>query len=176
MKTIHLLSVGAIIAVALSLPFYGYRWNLLMHIVGAVLFMGNIVVTAAWVSIARRARHTEALRLGVRGIVVTDTIFTMPGVLLLLLNGGILGTPFFRARAMWLFISIALFVISAIIWGAVLVPLQKRMSAVMKATPPGAAPPAEVDALIARWFRWGGIATLLPLATLVLMVVKPAIG
>lgn len=176
MTTNRILLAGVIIAVALSLPFYGYRWNLLMHILGSVLFMGNIIVSAAWVSLARRARHTEALRLGVRGIIVTDTIFTMPGVLLLLLNGGILGTPFFKARAMWLFISIALFAITGIIWGAVLVPLQRRLSAVMKATPPGAVVPPEFDILLQRWYRWGGIATLLPLATLVLMVAKPAIG
>jgi len=175
-KTNHLLFAGVIIAVALSLPFYGYRWNLFMHIFGAILFMGNIVVTAAWVSLARRLRHTEALRLGIRGIVVSDTIFTLPGVLLLLLNGGILGTPYFKAHAMWLFISVGLFVISAVIWAAVLVPLQKRMSALMRATPPGSAAPEEVSRLLARWFRWGGVATLLPLAILVLMVAKPQIG
>ncbi len=173
MNTNRILIVGVIIAIALSLPFYGYRWNLFMHIFGAVLFMGNIMVTAAWASMARRAKHTEALRLGVRGIVVTDTIFTMPGVLLLVLNGGILGTPFFKAHAMWLFVSIGLFVVSGIIWGAILVPLQRRMSALMKATPPGSAVPPQVDGLLALWFRWGGIATLLPLVTLVLMVAKP---
>ncbi|MDH4035905.1 MAG: DUF2269 domain-containing protein [Candidatus Krumholzibacteria bacterium] len=173
MNTNRILIVGVIIAIALSLPFYGYRWNLFMHIFGAVLFMGNIMVTAAWASMARRAKHTEALRLGVRGIVVTDTIFTMPGVLLLVLNGGILGTPFFKAHAMWLFVSIGLFVVSGIIWGAILVPLQRRMSALMKATPPGSAVPPQVDGLLALWFRWGGIATLLPLVTLILMVAKP---
>lgn len=176
MNTNRILIVGVIIAVALSLPFYGYRWNLFMHIFGAVLFMGNIVVSAAWASMARRAKHTEALRLGVRGIIVTDTIFTMPGVLLLILNGGILGTPFFKAGAMWLFIAIGLMVLSGIIWGAILVPLQRRMSALMKATPPGSAVPAEVEVLLKRWFRWGGLASLLPLVTLVLMVAKPVIG
>ncbi|HEX5131166.1 MAG TPA: DUF2269 family protein [Candidatus Krumholzibacteria bacterium] len=176
MNTNRILVLGVIVAVALSLPFYGYRWNLFMHIFGAILLMGNIVVTAAWASLARRQRHTEALRLGVRGIIVTDTIFTMPGVLLVLLNGGILGTPFFKAGAMWLFISIGLFVVSGTIWAGVLVPIQTRLSAIMKATPPGAAIPAEADRLLGRWFRWGGIATLLPLITLVLMVVKPAIG
>ena len=176
MNTNRILIIGAIVAIALSLPFYGYRWNLLMHILGAILFMGNIVVTATWVTIARRARHTEALRVAVRGIVATDTIFTMPGVLLLALNGGILGTPFFKQGAMWLFISIGLFIIGGIVWGAALVPLQRRLSRLMKATPPSAAVPAEVDTLLKRWFRWGGVATLLPLVALVLMVVKPAIG
>lgn len=176
MTTNRILIVGAIVAIVLSLPFYGYRWNLLMHILGAIIFMGNIIVSAAWISLARRLRHTESLRLGVRGVVVTDTIFTLPGLLLLVLNGGILGTPFFKAGAMWLIISVVLFVITGIIWGAVLVPLQKRLSAMMKATPPGAAVPVEFDPVLRRWFRWGGVATLLPLVSLVLMVVKPAIG
>jgi uncharacterized membrane protein len=175
-NTSRILIAGVIVAVALSLPFYGYRWNLLMHILGAVLFLGNILVSAAWVSVARRLRHTESLRVAIRGIIATDTLFTMPGVLLLLLNGGILGTPYFKAGAMWLFISIGLFVLSAIIWGVVLVPLQRRLSRIMKATPPGSAVPAEGDILLRRWFRWGGVATLLPLAVLVLMVAKPALG
>jgi uncharacterized membrane protein len=93
--------------------------------------------------------------------------------LLLLLNGGILGTPFFRAGAKWLMVGSGLFVVSAIIWVGVLVPLQRRMARVMRDTPPNAALPPEADALLARWFRWGGIATLLPLVTLVLMVLKP---
>ncbi len=176
MNTNRILIVGAIISIALSLPFYGYHWNLFMHILGSILFTGNIIVTTVWASLSRRARNLEALRLGVRGIIVSDKVFTMPGVLLLLLNGGILGTPFFKQQAMWLFISIALFVVSGIVWGAALIPVQKRLSALMKATPHGAAIPAEADVLLSRWFRWGGVAGLLPLVTLVLMVVKPSIG
>jgi hypothetical protein len=40
--------------------------------------------------------------------------------------------------------------------------------------PAGGPVPAEYDVLLAKWFRWGGIATLLPLVTFVLMVFKPA--
>lgn len=164
---------GVVITLALSLPFYGHTWNLLMHILGAVMFMGNIVVTAVWASLARRSRNIEALRLGVRGISVTDAIFTVPGGLLVLLNGGIIGTPYFRAHATWLFVSIGLFAASGIVWGGLLIPVQKRLSALMRATPGGASIPPEVDSLLGRWFRWGGIATVLPLIALVLMVFKP---
>jgi uncharacterized membrane protein len=170
----RILMVGALVAIALSLPFYGRNWNLLMHQLGAVLFMGNLVVSAAWMSLARRSPNAEALRLGVRGVILTDAIFTLPGALLLLLNGGVLATPFFQAGAKWIFLSIALFILSGVIWGAVLVPVQKRLSAAMAAVPAGGPVPAACDALLAKWFRFGGVATLLPLATLVLMVLKPA--
>jgi uncharacterized membrane protein len=164
-----------VITLALSLPFYGHTWNLFMHVFGAVVFMGNIIVTAAWASLARRSRNIEALRLGVRGIVITDSIFTVPGALLVLLNGGIIGTPYFRAHATWLFVSIGLFLASGVVWGSVLVPIQKRLSSLMKATPGGASIPPEAELLLKRWFQWGGVATLLPLLVLALMVFKPAL-
>jgi uncharacterized membrane protein len=170
----RILMVGAIVAIALSLPFYGHKWNLLMHQLGAVLFVGNIVVSAAWMSLARRSGNGEALRLGVRGVILTDAVFTLPGALLLFLNGGVLATPYFQARAKWVFVSIALFVLTGIVWGAVLVPIQKKLSAAMQSVPPGGPVPAQCADLLAKWFRFGGIATLLPLVTLVLMVVKPA--
>jgi len=173
MPVTRIVIVGATVALALSLPFYGKTWNLLMHHVGAVVFMGNLIVSAAWMSLARRSRSVETLRLGARGVVLTDAIFTSPGALLLLLNGGILGTPFFQSGARWLFLSIALFLVSGILWLAVLVPVQKRLALLLERVPVGGAVPAECDALLKRWFRVGGIAALLPLATLVLMVVKP---
>lgn len=166
-------SIGAVIAVALSLPFYGYRWNIFMHILGAVFFMGNIMVTAVWASVARRSRNTEAIRICSRGIMVTDAIFTLPGAILILLNGGIIGSPYFRSHAMWLYISVMLFLGWGVVWGGLLIPLQRRLYALMKATPGGASLPADADVLLGRWFRWGGIAAVLALITLVLMVLKP---
>lgn len=165
---------GILIAIAvpvvLSLPFYGHTWNLFMHILGAIVFMGNIIVSAAWLSMARRSGSGGAVQMATRAVVVTDVLFTLPGSLLLLLNGGILGTVFFKAKAVWIFASIALFLVSAAIWLAVLVPLQRRMLAVAQSEPAG----AEMDGLMAKWFRFGGIAALLPLIVLVLMVVKPS--
>lgn len=163
--------IAIVVPVALSLPFYGYTWNLFMHILGAILFMGNIVVTAAWLSMAKRSGSGGALQVATRTVVVTDVIFTLPGSLLLLLNGGIMGTTWFKDQAPWIFASIALFLVSAVIWLAVLVPLQRRMVALAESEPTG----PEIAGMMSRWFRFGGIATLLALITLVLMVTKPAL-
>ena len=166
--------IGAIAAIALSVPFFGHGWNLLMHQIGAVVFMGNLIVSAAWMSLARRTRSGDALRLGVRGVILTDAIFTLPGALLLLLNGGILATPFFEARAMWVMVSATLFILSGLVWLAVLIPVQRRLWAAVESIPRGGDVPAGCEALLSTWFRAGGVATLLPFATLVLMVLKPA--
>jgi uncharacterized membrane protein len=170
----RVLALGAVVAVALSLPFYGHTWNHFMHVLGAVLFLGNMIVTAAWMSLARRSGNPEALRLGAQGVILTDALFTTPGALLLLLNGGILAAPYFKTNWHWLAAGIVLYVASGAIWGITVIPAQKKLALAMSKMPPGGPVPPECDALMARWFRFGGIATLLPLLALALMVFKPS--
>jgi uncharacterized membrane protein len=168
--------VSAVFAVALSVPFFGRAWNLFLHELGAILFLGNIVVSALWMSLAKRAGGAEAFRLGVRGIMLTDAVFTTPGALLLFLNGGILAPEFLRPHALWLFLGMGFFVVTAIIWAAVLLPAQRRLWRALERMPAGGPVPPECAALYSRWFRFGGVATLLPLAALVMMVLKPTLG
>jgi len=165
--------VGGLLAVVLSVPFLGRNWNLVLHELGAVLFLGNIIVSALWMSLARREGTADALRLGIRGIMLTDAFFTGPGAILLLLNGGILATPYFRAGAEWVMIGATLFLLTAVVFAVAVSPTQKKLLVLMEATPAGSAVPAAAAPLLARWYRWGGIAILLPLIVLVLMIVKP---
>jgi len=170
----RVLVIGAIVAVVLSVPFFGPKWNRMMHLLGAILFLGNIIVTAVWASLGRRSRDPEVVRFLVRGILATDAIFSLPAVILLVMNGGVLGTTWFQAGAPWIIVSVILFALTGILWGAILVPVQKKLRRVVDAMPQGGPIPAEYDALMAKWFRFGGIATLLPLVTFFLMVFKPA--
>lgn len=164
--------IAVVVAIALSLPFWGHNWNLFMHLFGAIVFMGNIMVTAAWASLARRDGSPDAVRLASRGIVWADVIFTTPGAVLVFLNGGILGMPYFKQGAGWVFVALGLFVVSVILWLAVLVPAERKLLALSHR---GGEVPEEWFAVVKRWFRVGGIATLLILIVLVLMVAKPAI-
>jgi len=166
--------IAALAVVALSLPFYGRTWNHFMHVLGAVLFLGNLIISAVWMTLAHRSRSPEALRLGVRGTMLTDQLFITPGALLLLINGGILASPYFKSSWHWLAVGIALFAASGATYGTTLLPTQKKLSQAMSKMPVGGPIPPEVDRLMARWYRFGGIATLLPLIALFLMVFKPA--
>ena len=51
----------AVAAVAVSLPLYPYRWHLFLHIAGAVIFLGNIIVTGAWMLMAERTQSPSVL-------------------------------------------------------------------------------------------------------------------
>ncbi len=168
-------SILIIVAVAavLSLP-YGHRWNLLMHIVGAIVFMGNIVVTAVWMSMARRSGVPANLRFAAHGVLAADIYLTTPGVVLLFVNGLILSFHWFeKGGAGWLHVSMGLFVLSGVAWLALLVPIQRKLARLAAEGAPGDDLPAGFRPALKAWFRWGGILTLLPLITLVLMVLKP---
>jgi uncharacterized membrane protein len=164
-----MIAIAIVVPILLSLPFFGYMWNLFMHIFGAILFLGNILATAVWASLARRDGRPDILRLASRGIAITDLIFTTPGAILLLLNGGIVGTPYFKTAAPWLLVSIGLFVLTVVLWLAFLVPAQKRLLRLSEQEEI----PDEWHVALKAWFRWGGPAALLPIVILVLMVLKP---
>ena len=166
--------VSTLVAIAVSMPFFGHSWNLFMHIFGSILFMGNIIVTAVWVSMAKRSGNADAVRFAARSIVATDAVFTGPGAIMVLLNGGIIGTPWFKVGESWLILSLVLFLVSAVIWLAVLMPIQRKL-VVVSGEYGGGPLPDEATTLLNKWFRLGGIATLLPLAILGLMVVKPSV-
>ncbi len=174
MKLTRIKLIAAIVAIAVSVPFFGRNWNRAMHLLGAVLFLGDVIITAGWAGFGRRSRDPEAIRFAVRGIMFTDAVFLLPGVILVFINGGILGTEWFKAGAPWIIVSVVLFVITGILYGAGLEPIQKKLLRLVDAMPHGGPLPPEYEGLMAKWFRLGGIATLLPLVIFFLMVFKPA--
>jgi len=161
------------LGVVLSLPFR-YEWNLFMHIFGAIVFMGNVIVTAVWMTMARRSGDVRNLRFAARGVLATDVYFTSPGIILLLVNGLILSMNWFESgAASWIHVSMGLFALSGIAWFALLIPIQLKLARMAEAEPRDGDLPPEFYSLLKKWYRWGGIATLLPLVILVIMVLKP---
>ena len=157
--------IAIAVSVALSLPFYGAKWTNLMHILGAVMFMGNLMVSGIWVSMAKRSWDRGAITLAARGVSVADAFVTTPGVLLLVLNGGILLPPYLAFA--WMQVSLGLFALAVLIWLFALVPLQGKILAAVEA---GAEDPDALKSLFKNWFRWSGLATLAGLVTMFLMV------
>ena len=70
----------------------------------------------------------------------------------------------------WIRIALLLFTFSGVIWVAALIPIQNRLA--RWADTPGSLPVSFFTALH-WWYFWGLVATLLPLVSMVLMVVKP---
>lgn len=146
-----------------------------LHVVGVILFLGNIIVTGWWKVMADRTGDPAIIAFAQRQVTLTDWVFTAGGVALLgvsglanaLLHGMPLSLP-------WIGWGIGLFTLSGLIWGAILIPLQVRLAHMARGFAGGKAIEPEYWLLQRRWLVWGIVATVIPLAVVPIMVMKPA--
>jgi len=156
--------------------FLPYNWHKLLHIVGAVLFLGNIIVTGLWMASAERTGGTGVLKFGAHAVNWMDVFFTAPGVILILVNGLPLASQWGGiTRVPWILTALLLFVLSGVVWIGLLVPDQNRMIRLSDPVSPDESLPPAFFRCLHRWYVWGVVATVLPLISLFLMVLKPTL-
>ena len=144
-----------------------------LHILGACLFLGNIIVSAVWKVLADRTGNYSVIHFATRLVNITDTVFTGLGATLLLVTGHILVTGYGGILAnAWVLWSYVLFGASGAIWLSMLLPIQLRQMRLLRASPTNI--PAEYYRLARLWSIVGTVATLLPLPAIYLMVAKVA--
>lgn len=153
-----------------------YLWLKLVHVAAVVAFLGNIITGLFWYAHAARTRDPRLLAHVVDGIIRSDRLFTIPGVILIIasgvaaaISGGhpILGTP-------WILWSLVLFSVSGLVFVLRVAPLQVRLRALAEAGAEHRGFDWDAYRRVARaWEGWGLAALLTPVAALVLMVLKP---
>jgi uncharacterized membrane protein len=145
-----------------------------VHVVGVVLFLGNIVVTAVWKMLADRTRAPAVVAYAQRLVTVTDIVFTAPGAALIAISGPILADDLGGIGGPgWLTLGFGLFIASGLIWAGALIPIQVAQARLARTFRNEEAVPPGYWRLATLWAVFGTIATLLPLANLYLMIVKP---
>ena len=152
-----------------------FQFILAIHILAAVIFLGNIITTAFWKVRADRSGNLENMAMTSRSILLADYMFTGPGIGALLITGILLAgiSGWERFQEPWLGISLMLLLVTAFIWAGVLIPLQWRMVRLSEeGLTSGVLDPAYTRTS-RRWSMFGGIATLLPMVILFLMVLRP---
>jgi len=175
--------VAILLSIVVSLPLFPYNWHLLLHILGAVLFLGNLAVTAAWMTWAVGQKDSRVAAFASAGVNRADRWFTSPGMILLLLNGlaltnlawgGWLG--FTMSPNRWIFVGLTLLIATGALYGAVIRRYQNQMVRMSSEAAQTNAPlPEDFASVFRKWTLWGAIATILPLVALYVMVAKPAI-
>ena len=152
-----------------------YLWLKTLHILGAVLFLGNIIVTGWWKVMADRTRDPRVIAFAQRQVTLTDFVFTAGGAALLLAagiaNAVIHGMDYKSIR--WLAWGYWLFIASGVLWVTVLIPVQVKQAKLARAFGAGGTIPEQYWKLGRVWIVVGVVATLLPLANLYWMVFKP---
>jgi uncharacterized membrane protein len=146
-----------------------------IHLLGVVLFLGNIIVTAVWKTLADRTREPRVIAYAQHLVTVTDWAFTGGGVVLILIGafGMITIAGLNPMGARWLILGQSLLVASGVIWVAVLIPTQIAQARLARGFAEGGSIPESYWRLNQRWLIWGIVATLIPLANLYVMVFKP---
>ena len=152
-----------------------YRVLKLLHVLGAILFVGNIVVTALWKTMADRTRRPEVIAFAQRLVTTTDFVFTGFGA------GLVLGTGLMMARVFgerfwtlpWIAWGMGLFIASGMLWITVLVPIQIKQAHLAAQFAGGTPIPDAYWRLGRLWMTFGSVATVLPVLNLYFMVFRP---
>jgi len=146
-----------------------------LHVLGVVILVGNVTVTAVWKVFADRTREPKVVAFGQRLVTITDWFLTAGGVLLLVIGGygAALVSNLDLLGARWLVWGQLLLAISGLIWMAILIPAQIRQAKAARSFANGGEIPESYRRDASRWLFWGIVATV-PLAVAVwLMVFKP---
>jgi len=143
----------------------------LIHLLGVVLFLGNITVGVFWKRHADKTGNLGIMASTMDGIIAADRVFTIPGIVLLL-SGGLAAAfvgniPFLSTG--WLLWGIVAFVLAGLAFGPLSL-VQKKISVAAHA-----GNLQEYETLSNSWNLWGSIALILPFVAFVLMILKPAL-
>jgi len=146
-----------------------------VHVLGVVLLIGNVTVTAVWKVFADRNGQPVVIAFAQRMVTITDWFLTVVGVLLIIVGGygmaAVGAIPVFGAR--WLSMSQLLFVVAGVIWLGILVPIQAAQTRAVRAfTPDMDTVPESYRALSRRWIFWGVVATCPLVMAMYLMTAK----
>ena len=142
-----------------------------LHILGGVLFLGNIIITGVWMFLAEKSKNINTIQFGVKAVNWMDVFFTAPGAALILLTGFIQAEHHGGAYTQsWILAGLILFSLSGIIWLLFLIPDQHRL---IRISGESDTLPKKFYEVLHRWYFWGIIATILPLISLAIMVLKP---
>ena len=146
-----------------------------IHIFGAIIFLGNIIITGWWKFMADRTRDPRVIAFAQRQVTLTDFVFTAGGAALVL--GGGLGNAllhdmdYFAVR--WMAWGLGLFAASGVIWVTILIPIQIKQARMARQFANQNSVPEDYWRLCRRWNIFGTLATVLPLINLYWMVYKP---
>ena len=148
----------------------------LIHVLGVILFLGNIIVSAVWKIQADRTNDPVVIAFACRLINATDLAFTALGSALIVIGGiGLFhATGISISDAPYLIYGISLFGMAAMLWLAGLLPLQIYMSKIAAQTVENGETemPESYEKSRKLWNLIGRIAILFPLGALYFMIMR----
>ena len=147
----------------------------LLHLLGVILFVGNILTAALWKTRADMSGDLYAIAYAQRGVLFADYVFTAPGATLILITGLWMASLSGRniLQTGWLFTALVLLIVTVLVWFFVLLPAQRKLIRLADEAVRTGQLDLGFKSVTLRWTIFGILATLLPLVNVYLMVFKP---
>ena len=106
-----------------------YNYIKLIHLIAVTIFLGNIITGLFWMNIAVRTKNLKIIHFAINGIIKSDRLFTIPGVLIITAGGfwAAINGHYPILKTGWILWSIILFSISGLSFVFKVAPLQKKI-------------------------------------------------
>jgi uncharacterized membrane protein len=145
-----------------------------LHVLGVVILIGNVTITAFWKVFADRTGDVAMVAHAQHAVIVADWLFTLPAIALILFGGYgmVLHAGLDPLGSAWLVWGQGLFLLSGCIWLGILVPAQIRQGRAARALRKGDALPESYWRDGRLWLVWGIAATAPLIAAIYVMIVK----
>jgi uncharacterized membrane protein len=156
-------------------PAMTYEFMKFLHVIGAVLLVGNVTITAFWKVFADRTGDAQVVAYAQRLVTLCDWVFTLSGIVMIVIGG--YGMAYVQGLNIfgnaWLILGQLFFIVSGLIWLFVLIPLQIRLAkqARVSGLSGSVAPAYWRDGRL--WLIWGIIATIPLVGAIYVMIAKP---
>lgn len=148
---------------------FAYETHKLLHVLGVILLMGNMIVGPLWVIVAWRTGDPKLLRWSARTLALADIVFTAPATQLTLWNGLAMASIFGGTRAQaWLHQTVLLLFAVIALSPTVVLYYQERFIALAEAE----APAATFTPAFLRWSLWGTVISVPFALVLYMMIVR----
>lgn len=146
-----------------------------IHLLAVVAFLGNITTGLFWMRYAVKTNDVSIIHHTAKGIIRSDSIFTIPGVIIIT-AGGFLAAIYAEIpllRTGWIFWPIVLFTLSGILFSIKVAPLQGKMRKYLeKCIANNNYEKKNFTILLKQWEFWGFMALLTPMIAFFMMILK----
>ena len=143
---------------------------ILIHMLGVIVFLGNIITEIRWMYKASKTANKETIRFAISEIISGDQVFTLPCVLLITITGSFIYSNISLTENRWLLFALISYIISGIVYTVRVAPLQKKMIRLISDT--SSTLSNDFKEAYASWNLWGWVALLAASLALVFTTVK----
>jgi uncharacterized membrane protein len=147
---------------------------LFLHVLGAVIFLGNIITAAFWKIRADLKGDPEFIHSTVKNVMLADFIFTLPGLILIIVSGILMAVQagYSMSGLNWLTLSLILFIFTGFLWLLILLPIQRSMIRHSAQSIEEGYISKTYRKASRYWAIFGITVTLLPVVILYFMIIK----